>query len=216
MESWIELVRTFWDVQRLINVGGIFLIGVTVFIETGILLGLFLPGDSLLISAGIFAATGHLNLTQLLIVVPLCAVLGDQLGYFIGRKAGQSLYRAKNRRWLRASHIHRAKRFFARHGAKALMLSRFIPVVRTLLPPTAGAAGMPYKHFVLYGFVGAVLWSSSMVSAGYFLGHAVPGIEDYLHEFMFTMVIVGTGSSLIAMLRARRASSQEALDSVSK
>ena len=155
----IELLREAFhyltDVQGLIQWGGTVLVCVIVFTETGLFVGFFLPGDSLLVTAGIFAAAGHLSLSALLGLVALCAVAGDQVGYFIGRKAGQALYRREDSFFFRKQHLVRAHAFYDKYGAKTIVLARFIPIVRTFAPAVAGAASMNYRRFVSYNVVGA-------------------------------------------------------------
>src|SRR5712692_1586146 len=131
------------NVQGLIEWGGTLLVCAIVFIETGFFVGFFLPGDSLLVTAGVFAATGHLNLANLLLLVPLCAIVGDQMGYWIGRQGGQALYRREDSLVFRKRHLERARQFYRTYGGKTVILARFVPIVRTFCPPVAGAAGTP-------------------------------------------------------------------------
>jgi Uncharacterized membrane-associated protein len=158
-------------------------------IETGLFVGFFLPGDSLLVTAGIFAAAGHLDLGALLALGSLCAIVGDQVGYSIGRATGQALFQRKDSRFFKRRHLERAKVFYDKHGAKTIVLARFVPVVRTFAPAVAGAASMNYRRFVVYNIFGGLLWVVSMVLAGYTLGSAVPNIDRYIH-YVIAVVIV--------------------------
>src|ERR1700680_4830213 len=164
------LVHSLYDLQGLIQWGGTLLVCLIVFIETGFFVGFFLPGDSLLVIAGVFAGNGNLNLTKLLLLVPLCAIVGDQIGYWIGRKAGQALYRREDSFIFRKRHLERAKQFYEKYGGKTVIMARFMPIVRTFCPPVAGAAMMPYARYVAYDIVGGFLWVGSMILGGYFLG----------------------------------------------
>jgi len=144
------LFHFLYDVQGLIQWGGTLLVCVIVFIETGFFVGFFLPGDSLLVTAGVFAAAGHLPLAALLPLVSLCAIAGDQLGYWIGRKAGRALYRRKDSFVFRKRHLERAHQFYETYGGKTVILARFVPIVRTFCPPVAGAAQMQYSLSLIH------------------------------------------------------------------
>ena len=176
-----HVLERLYDVRGLVEQGGTILVCVIVFIETGMFVGFFLPGDSLLVTAGVFAAAGHLKLAQLLIIVPLCAIAGDQLGYLIGWKAGASLYRREDSRFFKKKHLERAKAFYHKHGGKTIILARFIPVIRTFCPPVAGAARMRYSRYLTYDIFGGILWVSSMVMIGFTLGKKIPNVEKQIH-----------------------------------
>ena len=167
-----EWLRTITDVQAIIQWGGVLGVALVVFVETGLFVGFFLPGDSLLVTAGILAAAGHLDLSLLLGLTALAAIAGDQVGYGIGRRAGEALYRRPDSRWFRRSHLERAHAFYEKYGAKTIVLARFVPIVRTFAPAVAGAALMRYRRFVTYNVVGGLLWVFSMVLTGYTLGRA--------------------------------------------
>src|SRR6202049_4885391 len=179
-----------FNVQGLIESGGTLLVCVIVFIETGFFVGFFLPGDSLLVTAGVFAATGNLNLAKLLLLVPLCAIVGDQIGYWIGRKAGQALYRREDSFIFRKRHLERAKQFYEKYGGKTVIMARFMPIVRTFCPPVAGAAMMPYARYVAYDIVGGFLWVGSMILGGYFLGRQDKNIGAHIHYVIAAVIFV--------------------------
>src|SRR6266851_7219946 len=138
-----HVLHFLFNVKGLIEWGGTLLVCVIVFVETGFFVGFFLPGDSLLVTAGVFAASGQLQISELLLLVPVCAIVGDQIGYWIGRKAGQALYRREDSLVFRKSHLVRARQFYEKYGGKTVILARFVPIVRTFCPPVAGAAMMP-------------------------------------------------------------------------
>ncbi len=198
-----DLFHFLYDVQGLIEWGGTLLVCVIVFIETGFFVGFFLPGDSLLVTAGIFAAAGHLRLATLLLPVTLCAILGDQVGYWIGRKAGDALYRRENSLLFRKRHLERARDFYKKHGGKTIILARFVPIVRTFCPPVAGAAGMKYMRYLSYDIAGGAIWVGSMVLGGFFLGSAVPNIGSRIHWVIAVVVFLSLLPGLIGLLRSR-------------
>src|SRR6202044_3241282 len=147
-----ELLHRLSDVRAIVALGGMVMVCGIVFVETGMFVGFFLPGDSLLVTAGVFAGAGQLKLASLLTFVTLCAIAGDQLGYFIGRNAGAALYSREDSRFFKKSHLMRAHNFYEKNGGKTIILARFVPVIRTFCPPVAGAAKMSYPRFLLYDF----------------------------------------------------------------
>jgi membrane-associated protein len=198
-----HLLHFLFNVKGLIEWGGTLLVCVIVFIETGFFVGFFLPGDSLLITAGVFAATGHLHIVELLTLVPLCAIAGDQIGYWIGRKAGQTLYRKEDSLIFRRRHLERAQQFYEKYGGKTVILARFIPIVRTFCPPVAGAALMPYGRYFAFDVVGGLLWVGSTVLGGYFLGSVIPNIDQRIHYVIAGVVLLSLLPPIISVLRAR-------------
>jgi membrane-associated protein len=191
------------DVQGLIQWGGMILVCSIVFVETGLFLGFFLPGDSLLVTAGVFAAAGHLRLGWLLPLVSFCAVAGDQLGYWIGRRAGQALYRRDDSLLFKKRHLERAHEFYARYGGKTVVLARFVPIVRTFASPVAGAARMNYRRFLSYDIFGGFLWVWSMVLIGYFLGSSVPDIDEHINIVIAIVVFLSLLPAIIEAVRQR-------------
>ncbi|MBZ5495413.1 MAG: VTT domain-containing protein [Acidobacteriia bacterium] len=191
------------DVQGLIQWGGTVLVCIIIFSETGLFVGFFLPGDSLLVTAGIFAAMGHLNLPLLLTTVSLCAIAGDQVGYWIGRRAGATLYRREDSFFFRRKHLQRAHDFYEKYGGKTIVLARFVPIVRTFAPAVAGAANMKYRRFVTYNVVGGVLWVWSMLLAGFFLSSAIPDVDRHIHMVIVIVVFLSVLPAVIEVLRNR-------------
>lgn len=161
-----------------------------VFVETGMFVGFFLPGDSLLVTAGVFAGAGHLRLAALLSMVTLCAIAGDQVGYLIGRRAGASLYRREDSRFFKRRHLERAHEFYEKYGGKTIILARFVPIIRTFCPPVAGAARMSYVRYLSYDVVGGLLWVWSTVLLGYTLGRTVPNIDSRIHYIIAAVIVV--------------------------
>jgi membrane-associated protein len=202
--DWLrEALHFVTDVRGLIQLGGLLAICVIVFVETGLFVGFFLPGDSLLVTAGVFAAAGDFNVVVLLVSASACAVAGDQLGYLIGRRAGVALYSRPDSRFFKRRHLERAHAFYEKHGAKTIVLARFIPIVRTFAPAVAGAAQMQYRRFVFYNVFGGVLWVFSTVLLGFFLGRAVPDIERHIHIVIVVVILLSTLPGLIEVYRAR-------------
>ncbi|HTS11590.1 MAG TPA: VTT domain-containing protein [Candidatus Limnocylindrales bacterium] len=161
-----------------------------VFVETGMFVGFFLPGDSLLVTAGVFAGAGRLSVAMLLTLVTLCAILGDQLGYLIGRKAGANLYKRDDSRFFKKRHLKRAHEFYEQYGGKTIILARFVPIIRTFCPPVAGAARMNYAHYLGFDILGGFLWVWSMILVGYTLGRSVPNIDKRIHYVIAVVIVV--------------------------
>ncbi len=201
-----HLLHTLYDVEGLIRWGGTFLVCFIVFIETGFFVGFFLPGDSLLVTAGVFAGAGHLPIGTLLTLVTLCAITGDQLGYWIGRSAGNALYRREDSFFFRRSHLRRAHDFYEKYGGKTVILARFVPIIRTFCPPVAGAAQMSYTRYLTYDIFGGVFWVGSMILGGYLLGRSGPNINQRIHWVILVVVFLSILPAFIGALRARRAS----------
>jgi len=198
------LLHRLYNVQDLVRSGGTLLVCAIVFVETGLFVGFFLPGDSLLVTAGVFAGAGQLTLARLLVPVSLCAIAGDQLGYFIGRKAGTNLYRREDSRFFKKRHLERAHQFYERRGASAIIIARFVPIVRTFCPPVAGAAQMRYSRYLLFDIFGGFLWVCAMVLAGYTLGKKIPNIQSKIHWVIAAVVVISLIPAVIEGLRVRR------------
>ena len=200
-----HLLHFLFNVKGLIEWGGTLLVCVIVFIETGFFVGFFLPGDSLLVTAGVFAASGQLHLSELILLVPLCAIVGDQIGYWIGRKAGQALYRREDSLVFKRRHLQRAHDFYETYGGKTVILARFVPIVRTFCPPVAGAAGMNYGRYLAYDIAGGLLWVGSMILGGYFLGRQIPNISENIHYVIAVVIFLSLLPPIIGYLRSRSA-----------
>ncbi len=201
-----EFFHNLYDVRGIIEWGGLVTICLIVFVETGLFVGFFLPGDSLLVTAGIFAAAKYLSLTQLLTLVPLCAVIGDQVGYLIGRKMGQLLFAKKDSFFFKRKHLEKTQAFYNKYGPKTIVLARFVPLVRTFAPAVAGVAAMEYRKFVFYNIFGGVLWVVLTVLAGYFVGSLIPDIEKYLHWVILIVVFLSFLPIVFEMMKSKIAS----------
>ncbi len=191
-----ELLRSFGTI-------GLFLI---VFAESGLLIGFFLPGDSLLFTAGLFAARGDLNIVVILVGCFVAAVAGDQVGYAFGRRVGPSIFRRPSSRLFKQEYIQRADEFFEAHGAKTIVLARFVPIVRTFAPILAGVGSMRYRTFVMYNVIGGFLWAVGVTSLGYFLGNQIgeDNIDKYLLPIIAVIIFISVLPAVIEVLRHRR------------
>ena len=191
--------------RELIGWGGAPFVCAIVFIETGFFVGFFLPGDSLLVTAGVFSALPNgIPLKWLLLPVMLCAILGDQIGYWIGRSAGAALYRREDSLFFRRNHLQRAHDFYKKYGGRAVILARFVPIVRTFCPPVSGAARMPYGRYVAFDICGGVLWVGAMILGGFALGRSVPNIGERIHYVIAVVILVSVLPVIISLVRARR------------
>lgn len=177
-----------------------------VFAESGLFVGFFLPGDSLLFSAGlVIALTGRPNLAVLIVCCFAGAAAGDQVGYMIGARIGPTLFKRPDSRLFKQQNVTRSRQFFDRHGPRALVLARFVPVVRTFTPVLAGVSGMRYRTFVTYNFIGAAAWTTLATALGYSLGKRFPKIENYLTPVLLVIVAISLLPVLLEYNRHRRA-----------
>ncbi|HSX44905.1 MAG TPA: VTT domain-containing protein [Candidatus Saccharimonadales bacterium] len=185
-----------FNINHLIETGGLLLIGGIVFAESGLLVGFFLPGDTLLFSAGFFAGQGKLPLIWLLLVVILAAIAGYEVGYQIGHKFGKRLFRKEEGIIFRQDYLRRSEIFYEKHGGKTVMLSRFIPVIRTFAPIVAGIGSMSKTRFVSFNILGAVVWTTGVVLLGRWLGRKIPNIDHYLLPVIIAAMLISFGPSL--------------------
>lgn len=219
LATMLALLPDWLDPEKLIRSGGYILLFAIIFAESGLLIGFFLPGDSLLFiagmaSAGIFATGSdpiHFNIFVVLIGVFIAAVAGDQVGYAFGNKAGPALFRRPDSRFFKQEHLEKAQGFFDRHGPRAIVLARFVPVVRTFCPIVAGAGKMEYRTFLRYNVLGGLLWGVGVTLLGYFLGN-VSFIADNIEIALILVVLVSILPIGFEFLRNRRktAASHEA------
>jgi membrane-associated protein len=169
--EWLKhLFHQLTDVETMVRVGGLSAMTAIVFAETGLMVGFFLPGDSLLVTAGVFAARGDLSIWWLIVLLVIAAIVGDTVGYWIGRKAGPALFNRPRSRFFNPAHLKRAHDFYEKHGGKTIILARFMPIIRTFAPVVAGMGKMEYHRFVSFNVVGGFLWVVSMTLIGYYLG----------------------------------------------
>ncbi len=177
------------DLVSLIKTAGYLGIFGIVFLESGLLIGFFFPGDSLLFTAGFLASQGYLNIGVLILGCFVFAVLGDSIGYYIGAKLGPKLFTKDDSIFFKKKHLEKAQSFYDKHGGKTIILARFIPVIRAFAPVVAGAGKMDYKRFVTFNLAGGVLWAIGVTSAGYYLGSLIPDVDKYLLPIVGLIVI---------------------------
>ena len=206
MESIFEFLRALYQPERLtelIRSGGYVVLSAIVFAETGLFIGFFLPGDSLLFTAGLIASQGFFDISYLMMVLCLMAILGDAVGYSIGYKAGTALYKRPDNLWFRRKHLLYAKEFYEEHGGKAIFLARFVPFARTFAPVVAGIAQMSYRRFASYNVFGGIFWVCSMTSAGFFLG-SFPWVRHNLEKVVLLIVLISVLPIVVEYLRNRK------------
>ena len=174
------------------------------FAETGLLVGFILPGDSLLVTAGILAAAGTLSLPLVITVSVAAAIIGDSVGYELGARVGPRLFRRPKSRLFNPKNVERAQAYFDRYGARTLVLARFIPVVRTFAPPVAGVAKMPYRRFLTFNALGGLLWGAGVPTAAYFLGQLIPDLDRYLLVVIGVVIAISLIPVGLELLRGRK------------
>jgi membrane-associated protein len=204
----MEAIRDFFhfimDVRGLVQTGGYIALAIIVFAETGLMIGFFLPGDSLLVTAGLFAAKGDLNIVFLNLLLITCAIVGDATGYYIGKKLGPALFRKEDSLLFKKKHLLATHEFYERHGGKTIIIARFVPIVRTFAPVVAGMAGMSYRRFAAFNVVGGIGWVFSMTMIGYSLIKIFPQAEKHIHIIIIVVILVSFIPAVVEFLRARR------------
>jgi membrane-associated protein len=203
IDTLLGILHQLHDVEGIIRWGGMLMLVAIVFAETGLLVGFFLPGDSLLVTAGVFAAAGHLSLGMLLTAVTAAAIIGDQVGYYIGYRTGPRIFRREDSLLFKKAHLIRAKNFYEKHGGKTIIIARFVPIIRTFAPVIAGVGEMEYRRFVTYNVVGGFLWVWGMSLLGYSLGAMVPDIDRHIHIVIAVVVFLSILPPIIEYMRSR-------------
>lgn len=192
-----------FDIVHIIQLGGIIGVTAIIFAECGLFFGFFLPGDSLLFTAGFLAAQGILDLPTLLGSLIAAAIIGEAAGFAFGWKVGPMLFNKKQSRFFNPEHVTKAHEFFVHHGNKAIFLARFLPIIRTFVPLVAGVAKMPVRSFVIYNIVGALAWAGGITLLGYFLGTSVPNAEHYLYPIIIGIIVVSFIPPVLEWRKAR-------------
>ncbi len=192
------------DLRDLIETVGLIGIFIIVFAESGLLVGIMLPGDSLLFTAGFMASQDLLSFPPLVVVVIVAAISGDAVGYWFGRRVGRRLYARPNSRFFKQSHLHAAERFYAKHGWKAIILARFVPFARTLAPMIAGATAMNYRTFTSFNIIGGIGWGAGVTTGGYLLGETIPDPDKYLLPVIALVILISLMPTFIHLLREHR------------
>jgi membrane-associated protein len=205
MQSLLDLFHQLTNVRELVRVGGYVGLTAIIFAETGLLVGFFLPGDSLIVTAGLLSAQPQfgLNVYVLGVLLTVAAIIGNTVGYAIGRATGPRLFTRDDSLLFKKKHLYRAQDFYQQHGGKTLVLARFMPIVRTFVPVVAGLANMPLKAYTAYNVLGAVAWIWSMLFIGHFLGRMVPGIDKHIEPMILIIIALSLLPGLISWRRER-------------
>ena len=202
MESFFS---NLYNLEELIHWGGYAVLIFIVFAETGLLVGFFLPGDSLLVTAGLLAAVDQkLDIFTLNLALSAAAVTGDSVGYAIGHRVGPRIFNREDSFFFHREHVERAKKFYAKHGSKTIVLARFVPIIRTFAPTVAGVARMEYRRFLIFNMAGGIGWVASMTLTGYFLAHAIPGIEKKVHWVIMIVIFLSVIPIIKEWFHSRR------------
>lgn len=211
-------LTAFWDFfkelvnpESIIMYGGFWFLLFVVFAETGLFVGFFLPGDSLLFTAGLLTATGIIDIPIVFVAEGVClaAIAGNSTGYAFGKKAGRAIFGRKKSFFFKPKHLKVAKDFYEKHGGKAIILGVFLPIIRTFAPIVAGAVELEYRKFVFFNITGAVIWSNTMVLSGYFMGKYIPGIKNYLPYIIIFLVVVTAIPIITTIIRERKKLKEE-------
>jgi membrane-associated protein len=178
-----------FDVTTILQTGGLLILFLVIFAESGMMVGLFFPGDTLLFSAGILAAAGKLSLPETLAIIAVAAILGDNIGYLIGKHLGPKLFK-KDGVIFRHEYIMKAEKFYEKYGSKTMLVAHFVPIVRSFAPVTAGAGKMNHKQFIIYDAIGDIAWTLIVTLLGYFVGSRIPGIEHYIEPVLLGIILI--------------------------
>jgi membrane-associated protein len=198
-----------FNVTHVIQAGGLALIAALIFGESGMFLGFFFPGDTLLLGAGVFAATGKLSLAAILVVVSLAAIIGDNTGYHIGKRYGRRLFRKPDGIVFRQEYVQQAEAFYEKYGSKTMLIAHFVPVVRTFAPAVAGVARMNYKQFVIFDAIGDTAWAVIVTLIGYWFGSKIPNIDHYILLAVAAVMLITLGPTFYHLFKALHAKRQQ-------
>jgi membrane-associated protein len=203
----VPILTGHYSLDALIQWGGYVLLVGIVFAETGLLIGCFLPGDSLLITAGLLAAAGHLNIWWINLLLMAAAIVGDSVGYAIGARLGPHIFTREKSLLFNPKHVMRTRQFYEKYGPKTIVIARFVPIIRTFAPVLAGVGMMNYRRFLTYNVLGGIGWVASMSWAGYLLGHAVPNISKHMHIVVIVIIVLSCIPIAVEVHRERRKAS---------
>jgi membrane-associated protein len=206
MDSLVDLFNKLRDVRGLVAWGGYVGLTFIIFAETGLLIGFFLPGDSLIVTAGLLCATmGVMNVWLLGLLLTVASIVGNALGYEVGKNVGPRLFTREDSILFNKKHLYRAAQFYEKHGGKTIIIARFMPIVRTFVPVVAGMGQMDYKRYTLYNVIGGIGWIWSMLLIGYFLGRYIPGVEKHIEIMIIVIIFLSLLPGIISYLRAKSA-----------
>jgi membrane-associated protein len=200
----VSILTGHYSLDALIQWGGYALLVAIVFAETGLLIGCFLPGDSLLITAGLLAAAGHLNIWWINVLLMAAGIIGDSVGYAIGARLGPRIFTREKSLLFNPQHVERTRRFYEKYGPKTIVIARFVPIIRTFAPVLAGVGMMEYRRFLTYNVLGGIGWVASMSWAGYLLGQVVPNISKHIHVLVIVVIVLSCVPIAVEIYRERR------------
>lgn len=205
MHTLLDFFHQLTDVQQLVRLGGYVGLTAIIFAETGLLVGFFLPGDSLLVTAGLLSTQPQFGLHMWLLgaLLTVAAIVGNSMGYAIGWYTGPKLFTRDDSLLFKKKHLFRAHQFYEKHGGKTLVIARFMPIVRTFVPVVAGLGRMPFRAYTAYNMLGAVLWIWSMLFIGFFLGRYIPGIENHITKVILVVIFVSLLPGIVSWARER-------------
>lgn len=204
MEVFSDFFHKLGNLEELIRWGGLIVLVIIVFSETGLMIGFFLPGDSLILTAGLLASTGkYFTITELIVCLILAAIIGDNTGYWFGRKTGPALFKREDSRLFKKKYLIKAQEFYEKHGGKTIIYARFIPFARTFAPIVAGITGMPYKKYIGYSISGGILWILSMSLIGYYFGQ-IPFIKNNFEKVIILVILISITPVIIGYLKSRK------------
>jgi membrane-associated protein len=205
MDHIFEFLKQLFNPESIIRYGGLYLLLFVIFAETGLFIGFFLPGDSLVFTAGLFCSIGILKMPviELILLIIIAAVTGNMVGYAFGKKVGVMLFKRKSGIFFKHEHLILAKEFYKKHKRKAIILSRFLPIVRTFAPIVAGIVKLEYRKFFIYNVAGAVMWVTLLVLCGYFIGEYIPDAKDYLKYIVIFLIVITAIPFLISYIKKK-------------
>ena len=204
MHELVDLFHRLTNVRELITWGGYVGLTLVIFAETGLLVGFFLPGDSLIVTAGLFAALGQFDVYMLGLLLSIASIVGNTSGYYIGRVTGHALYSRPDSLLFKRKHLLKAHEFYEQHGGATVLIARFMPIVRTFVPVVAGVAEMDLRRYTVFNIVGGLLWIWGMLFTGYFLGRYIPGIDRHIDVVIMAVIALSLMPGAVAWMRARR------------
>jgi membrane-associated protein len=209
MDFLSEFFHKLLNIKELVSWAGYPGLTMIIFSETGLLVGFFLPGDSLLVTAGLFAAAGYFNITLLIPLLLTAAIIGNATGYAIGKKGGHALYSREDSRFFKKQHLINTKAFYDKYGGITIVMAQFMPFVRTFAPVVAGIAEMKYTKFASFNIIGAVLWVPGMLLIGYFLGSTIPNIDKNIHYVIFVVIFISLLPGILKYLQVKYGKNKE-------
>ena len=204
IDTLVQALHQLYDLEGVVRWGGLLMLTTIIFAETGLLIGFFLPGDSLLVTAGLLASPGQrlMNIGAMAVILPIAAIAGNSCGYYVGKATGPRLFRREDSLLFNKKHLYRAHAFYEKHGGKTLVLARFMPIVRTFVPVVAGMAAMDFAPFTLYNVIGGVLWILSMLFLGYFIGD-IPWVRQNVEKVILIVIFLSILPGIIEYVRSR-------------